>query len=162
MASTDRILKMVTERNHPTYPLTTSSVALNNLVIENAAEHNSRVTMRSRGAQTGYTGQVDLFYTRVSLSALGKLEYAQEAPYTLDSLLSVVNAEKSAQITSEDLTNGILPLIPNGVPTQVLLSAANSSLVWLGNVNVTILNGVPAIAPDFYNFWKNEAGPLFT
>jgi hypothetical protein len=161
MSSTDRILQMVVAKNHPTYPITPDTVALDGMLVDNANDHNTRVTMRSRGPQTGYSGQVDLFYTRVNLTAMGTIQAIQEAPFTIDSLLANINASKNAQMTAEDVTNTILPVTETGVPVTILLSASDDSLAWLGNTQVTILNGIPASAPDLFTFLTQTAASLF-
>jgi len=161
MSSTDRILQMVTEKNRPTYPLTTERVALSGLLVENANDHNTRLTMRARGNNTGYTGQVDLFYTRVSLTALGALYIAREKPFSLAELLAAINVNKNAQITTEDITNVDVPPTETGVPLAFTLSAQDESMVWLGNTRVNILTGIPAAAPDLFTFLNKEASHLF-
>lgn len=161
MSSTDRILQMVKERNHPTYPLTLDTVALNDLALENNTAYNTRVTMRGKGGLTGYSGQVDLFYTRVSLTAMGTIELVREEQFTFEELLGTVNGIKNAQMTTNDFTNTDLPSIENGVVTTFTLSAQDSSLVWLGNTQVTVLNGIPATAPDLIDFINHHWAPLY-
>lgn len=161
MSSTDRILQMVTERNHPTYPLTQDRVGLGGMLVENANDHNTRVTMRAKGGTTGYSGEVDLFYTRVGLSALGTVEVIQEEQFTIDTLLNAINALKIAQMTAEDVTNTEMPATETGVPLSFILSATDSSLAWLGNTQVTVLNGIPASAPALNTFLTQELAHLF-
>ncbi len=161
MSSVDRILEMVKERNHPTYPLTPQTVGLDGLTVENNVNYNTQVTMRSLGASTGYTGQVDLFYTRVGLDQLGDISLIQEEKFTLEDLLGSINTLKTAQMTPDDVTNAVMPDTETGVPLTFTLSAADSSLVWLGNVSVTVLNGIPASSPTLYNFLMQQAATLF-
>jgi len=161
MSSTDRILQMVTEKNHPTYPLTPARVALSNLMVENASDHNTRVTMRARGAGSNYTGEVALFYTRVSLSALGDVYAWQEEPFSITALLSAINVAKKAQMTGEDVTNLDVPASRPGEPLSFTLSAQDASLVWLGNTRVNVLTGIPLTAPELFTFLDKEAAQLF-
>jgi hypothetical protein len=161
MSSTDRILQMVTERNHPTYPLTQERVGLSGMLVEHANDHNTRVTMRAKGGATGYSGEVDLFYTRVGLSALGVVEVIHEERLTIDTLLAAINVIKNAQMTAEDVTNTTMPDTETGVPLTFTLSATDSSLAWLGNTEVTVLNGIPASAPDLNMFLTQQLAHLF-
>jgi hypothetical protein len=161
MSSTDRILQMVSERNHPTYPLTQDRVTVGAPLVEQASEYNTRATMRARGTASGYTGQVDLFYTRVSMTALGVVNVWQEAPFTVNDLMSKINIAKNAQMTADDVTNVTIPPIATGEITPVMLSAKDTSLVWLGNTQVNVLYGIPASAPDLFDFLDNHAAGLF-
>ena len=162
MSSFDRVIEMVYEKNRPTYPLNPNSVSLNDLTVEAAPTHNTRITMVARNRRDGgYSGQVDLFYTRVPLSALGRLAFWREEPYRYEDIFPLINQSKIAQMGPEDFTNEGLPPMERGVPVKFILSARDGSLAWLGNTQVELLIGVPAIAPAFDNFWKKEAGALF-
>jgi len=143
MSSFDRIIRMVQAKNTPTFPLTLATVILDGLTVEDATTHNTRVTMRARGTGHGYTGQVDLFYTRVNMTTLGSLSFSQEFQFTLRDLLKRINAKTGAELGMEDITNTVDPTTPDGVPTSLILSARSDSLVWVGNVEVTLLTGVP-------------------
>lgn len=160
MTSTTRVLAMVSAVNTPTYPLTTETVALTGLAVENASTHNTRVSMHGLPGR-GYTGQVDLFYTRVLLSAMGELAFKQEAPFTYQGVLDLINQTKHAQVSLEDFTNSGLPEVENGTPKAFTLSADPSSFAWLGNTQVTLLAGIPESAPDFVDFINNTAATLF-
>jgi hypothetical protein len=161
MSSFDRIVAMIYEKNRPTYPLVQGVVTIGEQVVEGASTHNTRAVMRAVHGR-GYTGQVDLFYTRVNLTALGDLIFVREEQFSYDELLGLINYQKDAQMTADDFTNDGLPLVDNGVITNFILSAKSSSLVWLGNTQVTLLNGIPAEAPGLLDFWNNEAADLFT
>ena len=148
MSSFDRIIRMVEKKNTPTFPLTLATVILDGLTVEDSATHNTRVTMRARGVGHGYTGQVDLFYTRVNLSSLGVLSFSQELPFRLTEVLRRINVLTGADIGMEDITNTVDPTTRDGIPTSFILSARSDSLVWLGNVEVMLLTGVPDVNLD--------------
>lgn len=162
MSSFDRIVEMVNEKNTPTYPINGGTVSLDNLVVENASTHNTRVTMRAKtGINSGYRGQVDLFYTRVPLANLGLLGFWREQPYTYEEVLQLINRQKIAKMGPDDFTNDGLPLINNGEVVRFTLSARDDSLAWLGNTQITLLSGVPEKAPELNTFWGQELGALF-
>lgn len=162
MSSFDRVIELVKEKNQPTYPLNPNSVSLNNVVVESSSTHNTRVTMRARsGTGGGYSGQVDLFYTRANLTALGEIAFWREQPYSYEEIFMLINQQKIAQMGPEDFTNDGLPVMENGVVTTFLLSATDGSLGWMGNTQVTLLQGIPATAPELNDFWTNEVGKLF-
>jgi hypothetical protein len=160
MSSFDRVIELVNEKNNVTYALSDQTVSLVDMVPDPQSTHNTRVTMRSvpRG---GYTGQVDLFYTRANLTALGTLELVQEQPFGFVEMLGIINRMKGSQVGPDDFTNTGLPAIDTGVITLLTLSAKDTSLGWIGNTQVTILIGLPAAAPDFDDFWKTQVGALF-
>lgn len=160
MSSFDRLTTMVEEKNHPTYPLTRDSIKYENVTVDPNAQWNTRVTMKAV-AGSGYMGQVDLFYTRTNLTALGTLEFSQEAPFSLADMCVAINTAKIAQMTPEDLTNTSVPAMETGVPTSFIISASQNSLVWLGNTQITLLTGIPAKAPELSNFLNNLAAALF-
>ena len=160
MSSFDRITAMVEEKNHPSYPLTRDSIKYVNVVVDPTNQWNTRVTMQSK-AGSSYTGQVELLYTRSNLTALGTLEFSQEAPFTIDQLCTAINAAKAAQISAEDLSNTSIPVMDTGVVTTFTISATTGSLVWLGNTQVSLLTGIPAKAPELSNFLNNLAADLF-
>lgn len=160
MSSFDRIVEMVNADNAPTYPLTRESVLFIDVVVDPAGQWNTRVTMKAM-ANSGYTGQVDLFYTRANLTALGTLEFVQEAPFTVESLCSTINAAKAAQMSPEDLTNTSIPAMETGVVTTFTISAAANSLVWLSNAEVSLLTGIPAESHNLSNFLNTTAPALF-
>lgn len=162
MSSFDRILEMVTEKNVPTYPLSDQNVTLNVPTVESASTHNTRVTMRAKAhIGDGYTGQVDLFYTRVNLTTLGTLAFWREQPFIYEELFALINQAKVAQMGPEDFTNDGLPVMENGVTYKFILSAKDESLAWLGNTQVTLLQGIPAEAPGLNDFWTNQVAALF-
>ncbi len=160
MSSFDRIMEMVRAKNIPAYPLVPSEVSLDNPAIDASSTHNTRVTMRAQ-AGSDYTGQVDLFYTRVSLTLLGVLELVQEQPFTYQDVLGIINQRKVAQMTPDDFTLSDIPVMETGVVTPFTLSAKDSSLVWLGNTQVTLLTGIPNEASGLSTFLNNDAAALF-
>lgn len=160
MSSFDRLTEMVEEKNTPTYPLTRDSIRYVGVASDPSNQWNTRVTMQARPG-SGYVGSVQLFYTRANLTALGTLEFSQEAPFTIAQLCEMINAEKASQMTAEDLSNTYIPQMETGVVTTLILGAAEDSLVWLGNTQVSLLTGIPAKAPDLSNFLNNVASGLF-
>lgn len=160
MSSFDRVLELVNEKNNVTYPLTEESVTLVDMVVDSQSTHNTRVTMRSIPRQ-GYTGQVDLFYTRSNLSALGTIELVQEPAFGYEDMLGAINRMKGSQVAPDDFTNTGLPQIDTGIITTLILSAKASSLGWIGNTQIKILIGIPDSAPSFDDFWNNQIGPMF-
>lgn len=160
MSSFDRLVEMVKKVNTPSYPLTNQSVSFNAPSEDVSSTHNTRVSMQGL-PQSFFTGQVDLFYTRVSLTLLGTLELAQEAPFTYAGVLGLINQQKNAQLSLVDFTIDDIPAMETGVITSFTLSATPESLVWLGNTQITLLTGIPNEAPSLLAFLNNDAAALF-
>lgn len=147
MPSFNRILEMVEKLNIPTFPLTSETVVLEDVTVEDAVTHNTRITMRVRGAGHGYSGQVDLFVTRANMIELGHLTLTQDHQFTLTEVLTQINAMAHAQLDLADVTNTDVPPTPVNKPTKLVLSARSNSLVWLGNVEVTLVVTPPLSNP---------------
>lgn len=161
MASFDRLVTMIHKKNVVTYPLTRENVAFGNPAVDNEAQWNTRLNVHGI-ANKGYRGQVEVFYTRVSMTAMGRLiELVQEAPWTMDRVLQVINIKKTAQLTTDDLTNPYLPMIQTGEIVSFQMSAAASSLVWLGNTQIRLLHGIPERLDVLDEFLNTKAGLLF-
>ncbi len=160
MSSFERIITMVNGVNVPTYPLTRESVLFIDVVVDPANKWNTRVVMKA-AAGSDYTGQVELFYTRANLTELGVLELVSEPAFTLESLCDAINLVKTSQLTPIDLTNTEVPAMDTGIPTTFTISADDQSLVWLSNVQVSVVTGIPKEAHNLANFLNNQAPVLF-
>jgi hypothetical protein len=161
MSGFDRLVTMISKKNTLTYPLTRDNVAFGNPAVDNEYEWNTRLNVHGI-ANKGYRGQVEVFYTRVNMSAMGNvIELMQEDPWTVDSMLAAINRLKTAQITTADLSNAYLPMINSGEVASFQMSASLSSLVWLGNVQIRLLHGIPAKADELADFLNNRAAGLF-
>lgn len=161
MSSFDRLVDMIEEKNELAIPLTRNNISFENLTGDVETDWNSRVTVRAIQGQD-YAGHVQVYYTRVNLTALGlPLEFMQEAPFTLQSLLDRINETKNAQMTPEDLTIAELPSMETGVVKTFTISASKSSLVWLGNTQVSLLTGIPAEAKGLATFLNVTLPALF-
>lgn len=161
MSSFDRIVDMIDEKNKPVFPLTRTNIAFENVTSDPEEKWNTRVTVSAR--PTGeYVGSVNIYYTRTNMIELGPtLEYMQEDLFTLQALCDIINKDKNCQMTPEDLTLTELPAMESGVVKTFALSAISTSLVWLGNVQVSLLSGVPNEAKNLATFINVTLPPMF-
>lgn len=160
MLSFDRLVEMVNAKNEPTYPLSDGTVRFIDVIPDLTQAHNTRVTMQSIPGGN-YSGQVDLFYTRVNLTELGDLTFVQEAPFTFESLLGLIGNSKGAPASPDDFTNGDIPEMETGIPVGFILSASDASLAWLGNTQVHLLTGIPNEAKNLNTFLTTQAAAMF-
>jgi len=161
MSSFDRIVDMIDEKNTPVFPLTRANIAFENVTSDPEEKWNTRLTVTARPAGE-YIGAVNIYYTRTNMIELGPtLEYMQEDPFTLQVLCDIINQDKTCQMTPEDLTLTELPAMENGVVKTFALSAVSTSLVWLGNVQVSLLSGIPKEADNLATFINVTLPPMF-
>lgn len=95
----------------------------------------------------GYYGTAEIHYTRVPLSNLESLVSLNSLdPFTLDVIVSMLNAQYNTFLDDSDLEDVTLPVLNPGDSATVTLTAAPDSLGWKGSVDITINYGKPFIA----------------
>ncbi|QVD49195.1 hypothetical protein LUCX_125 [Xanthomonas phage vB_XciM_LucasX] len=121
---------------------------------------NTQVTVTAQSGSP-YSGSRQVTYNRVSLAGAPGVESTE---FTMDpdwvniaDLIPAVAARFGRLIDASDITDGALPAADQDGVITVLLTAATSSLLWIGSVQLTI---VPALIPLSEAIANNELDGL--
>lgn len=151
-----KIFDALTAENRPPIPLNDDTVTFSLPVavdyIPGTGDEdywNTKITVTARPG-SGYTGSVDIFYTRLDLKLFdnGSLVF-NEYPYTPEALVAVLNRLHQSYLTVDDLeTIEVVstPKVGSNVFT-LLLRAREDSLAWIGDVTLQVARWADAL-PD--------------
>lgn len=95
----------------------------------------------------GYYGDQTISYSRIDLSVLAsKVSLFDVNPFTVDSIVSMINAQYATFLETSDLVPPSIPtLTQGGASGTVTLTADTSSIGWKGTVDITITYGKPPL-----------------
>lgn len=92
----------------------------------------------------GYYGEQMIYYRRINLNVLeSQVNLYSTDPFTLDTIVSMLNAQFDTFLTTDDLLAQNIPPLSPGNFEVVTLQAAPSSIGWQGQVDITITYGKP-------------------
>lgn len=117
-----------------------NNTAFNSSIVDLSAPspmtgtRNTAITVTAKVA-SGYSGSVNLTYNRLDLTVFtdGNTEFTLNGISTTEDLLPAINARFGLQMAVTDI---IVEAVVNGA---VNLKARSTSLVWVGNVDITII-----------------------
>ncbi len=149
MSIIDQLIALINSANvseHPsllTDPLTIDQVSISNPTPDAGLTWDTKVTV-SALPNSEYSGQVDVFYNRIDLSAIGTdLGFMSETPFTADTVVSILNAMGNVALLDTDMGEFTIPNMNVGDIETVVLVANPDSLAWKGTVTVSLLFGLP-------------------
>ncbi|MGG4591652.1 hypothetical protein ACLPJK_25695 [Pseudomonas aeruginosa] len=101
---------------------------------------NAAIIITSKNQDSTYDGSVKVNYNRLNLSDLGYLIGGSVDTVAVDTIAQLgqwLNERFGTNFNESDLVDGPLSL-SDGVPTDVTLTAASTSLAWTGQVTLNV------------------------
>lgn len=148
-ASRLRIFDALTVENPPPIPLNDETVIFSlpepaefEAGVGNEEFWNTAIVVTAKEG-SGYTGSVEIFYTRLELSQLDDgVEVVNEYPYSLDSLVTALNRKFDSFLTVDDLETVEVLAAPTRFKKSATLrlTARQDSLGWIGSVTLDVSN----------------------
>lgn len=114
------------------------------VAVEDASDYNT-VVDASAIPGMGYYGDAEIHYTRVDLSRIGNVTIRSLNPFTLEYIVSVLNAQFNAFLDVKDLQPVTIPDVPVGGAVSLVLTADSASLGWIGQVSVSLSHDKPTL-----------------
>jgi hypothetical protein len=120
-------------------------------VPDSSTIRNTKITVNSIAGQ-GFIGSVDLFYNRISLSAMGNVVWLfSDTPFTPDSVISLLNSGENAFLMVEDVESIVIPEMRVGDIYVLSLTAKPNSINWTDRIDTSLIVGFPSIAASLRN-----------
>lgn len=113
--------------------------------VSGASDHDTQVLATAIPGM-GYYGEQMIYYTRINLNVLeSQVNLYSTDPFTLDTIVSMLNAQFDTFLTTDDLLAQNIPTLTPGNFEVITLQAAPSSIGWQGQVDITITYGKPQL-----------------
>lgn len=138
--STDKLFELINTDGEPPFPLTSAMITLGEPVADSAFGKNSKITVTAQ-AGSGLTGDRDVFYDRIPLSATGTGLLLQSlVDFTPDIIYGfLVNDRNATLLDREDLETIDVPsLTVMSLPTPVTITASPNSFGWVDQTTITL------------------------
>jgi len=142
------LLALIKQVNPLAAPLTEQDITFSNPtpnsgVSAEGVSWNTKMTVSSV-ANTGYFGDVDVFFTRLDVDELyGALELLSELEPTSDEFLAFLNQNPSLTVAFPDLQTIAIPSLNVGDIGSISVTADVNSLGVIGTTKIGILVGLP-------------------
>lgn len=155
--SSDRLYQVLNDDELPPFDFTPANVALGVPVPDASGDWNTKLVLTgipaeggavdpSQPVPKGYFGTETVFYTRVSLTALGTPTVQSLDDFTLQSIIDQLNASLGTFLTVDDFEPVTIPTVPTGDSANVTLTAVAGSIGWIDTVTVTLTHDKPLLS----------------
>jgi hypothetical protein len=140
MSAQDRIVQLIIASNPQAAVLQASYLDFSApIALTPPTPKNTELTIAAKEA-SGFVGAVTLRYNRNNLAALLPFaDFAIEGDVTLEAILDKLNTAAGTHLSAEDFQSMSIPTFIYGVVGTVTLIATDTSLEWVGQLEVRIL-----------------------
>jgi hypothetical protein len=155
MAIIDQLVALINSANSRRAQLTAEQIVFSNPIPDVGPSWDTKVTVTAV-PKSGYIGQVEVFYNRIQLSAMGSgLSLISESPFTIESIASVLSETRNAFLLDTDMQDFVISNMNVGDIRTVILKAKHDSLGWEGSLTITLLFGLPSNIGSLHTLMNN-------
>ena len=142
----DKLLELINSSSNGSVPFDLSMISFGTPVPDSSTIRNTKITVSSIAGK-GFIGSVDLFYNRISLSAMGNVVWLfSDTPFTPASVVSLLNDGENAFLLVDDVESIIIPDMCVGDIYVLSLTAKPDSINWTDKIDTSLIVGFPSIA----------------
>lgn len=139
--SQEKLLQLLNEKNLPYRPFDPVNLVLDQMGPSDEHENANTKIVATGVPGRGYSGSVEVWYSRLSLIAFEGILIRDENFFTPQTLLDEINKRLEVEIFLDDLEPFTVPQIDDGNPHNVTLVAKPDSGGWLDSCTLQVQKG---------------------
>lgn len=148
----DQLLSLINAINPHSVPFSLGNISFSDPIPDATTVKNTKITVGSVNGG-GYSGNITLFYDRLNFQLLDTTVWLfSDIQFTNDNVISLLNTDRNCIfLSSADIVTLNIPNMVTGDIAIMSLVAQQNSVNWVGNTNLSLFMGFPAIENRLYD-----------